>query len=247
MSLSALLNDLTAWETLFLAGRLHKPVVAILGDLDSPVGQLVEGAMRTNRMHATRVALWLLEHQRRKVAAAGAPAAFDDFAMQLVALSYAGDFRMATFGEDPNKIANIARGQHASLLEIYAPLLEQVTEGRIVVAPRPYTASSEASDGAILAGKRSHAYAPTAGGMERVAFLTALPQGLQRAMQKLSGRDPFSMASLSEDRMGALLSRAIAALNRRPTFVQAAKGILSIGPAKALCYGLSKAAKRFKL
>ncbi|PYI00419.1 mitochondrial matrix Mmp37, partial [Aspergillus sclerotiicarbonarius CBS 121057] len=83
LTTSALIHDLRTWETMYLAGRFHKPVLVLKGN------EGVEEARRRNVEGAVRVALLLL------------PGGFTEGAFYriVVGLSYAGDVRMQVGGE----------------------------------------------------------------------------------------------------------------------------------------------------
>ena len=57
ISMSALLRDLWTWDSLFMAGRLHKPVHVLADD------PLLDKAMRANSDSALAAALLLLPAQ----------------------------------------------------------------------------------------------------------------------------------------------------------------------------------------
>lgn len=107
---AALLEDLEEWRWLYLAGRLHKPVV-ILNRAD----QLIEGMMCKNRDNAVDTALKFL------------PERFDALELYaaIASLSYAGDVRMAVGAEDPTKVANIVRPNLEVFDKLYAPSIQK--------------------------------------------------------------------------------------------------------------------------
>ncbi len=82
-----LLEDLTKWTSLYIAGRLHKPVQILKGNKE------IEAAIEINRHHAIRTSLLLL------------PGSFSetDLFMAVASLSYIGDPRMIV-GENPKKV-----------------------------------------------------------------------------------------------------------------------------------------------
>ncbi|KAF7717135.1 Mitochondrial matrix Mmp37 family protein [Penicillium ucsense] len=107
VNLDTLCTDLTQWNTLYLAGRLHKPVKILR---DHPKVRL---ANQMNLLSALRVALLLL------------PERFSEFELYntIAGISYMGDLRMVLPTEDPSKVRNIVSGQMAHFRRLYAPLI----------------------------------------------------------------------------------------------------------------------------
>ena len=108
VNLDTLCRDLSEWDTLYLAGRLQKPV-KILRDHPS-----VRLANQVNLISAIRTALLLLP---------------DDFTEQdlyatIAGISYMGDPRMSLPTEDPKKVLNIVSAQLPNFRRLYAPLIE---------------------------------------------------------------------------------------------------------------------------
>ncbi|KKK26540.1 hypothetical protein ARAM_005559 [Aspergillus rambellii] len=110
VNLDTLCNDLSRWESLYLAGRLQKPVKILR---DHPKVRL---ANQMNLLSAVRVALLLL------------PAEFTEFQLYstIASLSYMGDLRMALPVEDPRKVNNIVSSQMANFRRLYAPLIDNL-------------------------------------------------------------------------------------------------------------------------
>ncbi|KAJ5291965.1 Phosphatidate cytidylyltransferase [Penicillium angulare] len=110
VNLDTLCEDLTQWNTLYLAGRLHKPVKILR---DHPKVRL---ANQMNLLSALRVALLLL------------PERFSEFELYstIAGMSYMGDLRMVLPAEDPGKVRNIVSGQMAHFRRLYAPLINNL-------------------------------------------------------------------------------------------------------------------------
>ncbi|EAU39255.1 conserved hypothetical protein [Aspergillus terreus NIH2624] len=108
VNLDTLCRDLSSWDTLYLAGRLQKPVKILR---DHPKVRL---ANQMNLLSAVRVALLLLPEQ------------FTEFQLYstIAGISYMGDLRMVLPAEDPKKVNNIVSGQMANFRRLYAPLIE---------------------------------------------------------------------------------------------------------------------------
>ena len=110
VNLDTLCRDLSEWDTLYLAGRLQKPVKILR---DNPSVRL---ANQVNLISAVRTALLLLP---------------PDFTEQqlystIAGISYMGDPRMSLPAEDPQKVLNIVQGQLPNFRRLYAPLIENL-------------------------------------------------------------------------------------------------------------------------
>ncbi|KAI1931804.1 Mitochondrial translocator assembly and maintenance protein 41 [Ophidiomyces ophidiicola] len=108
VNIDTLCKDLSEWDTLYLAGRLQKPVKILR---DHPKVRL---ANQMNLLSAVRVALLLL------------PPDFTESQLYstIAGISYRGDPRMTFGSEDPKKITNIVSGQMANFRRLYAPLID---------------------------------------------------------------------------------------------------------------------------
>ncbi|KAL7276537.1 Mitochondrial translocator assembly and maintenance protein 41 [Rhizina undulata] len=109
VNLDTLCRDLSEWDTLYLAGRLQKPVNILRDDPRVRLGNQI------NLVSAVRVALLLLpekfSEQRLYNAIAG--------------ISYMGDPRMK-FAENPHKVQNIVSNQLPNFRRLYSPLIDQL-------------------------------------------------------------------------------------------------------------------------
>eukprot|EP00887_Chlorella_sp_A99_P001272 scaffold14.g1272.t1 len=137
-SLACLQADLLHWATLYLAGRLHKPVLPLVAPPPA-----VAAAQRANLEAALRAALLLL------------PPRFGqgELLHAICGLSYSGDVRMG-LAEDSRKVHRIVAGSHAQLRELYAaPLQEAAGNWGVLqqLGPRPLQAANGG-----LAGTGAH-------------------------------------------------------------------------------------------
>jgi translocator assembly and maintenance protein 41 len=98
------LSDLWEWRTLYLAGRLHKPIVPFT-DQSSAIRE----AMIVNQRHAANTALFLLPRRFTT----------QEYLETIVGISFLGDFRMG-LAEDPQKVRRIVRGQEDALWNMYS-------------------------------------------------------------------------------------------------------------------------------
>ena len=117
-----LIRELHTWDTLYIAGRMHKPLLVLQDDED------IDVANRANRDSALRAALLfskpdttassLLEVRPRPPPPAARAPHPRRTRQRLVGLSFRGDFRMRV-GENPHKIRNIVAGQFHELAACY--------------------------------------------------------------------------------------------------------------------------------
>ena len=105
------LKDLQQWRYLYVAGRMHKPVLHMF----QPTGSILK-FIHLNYSHALHTALLCLPRNFSAI----------DLLKEIVAISYRGDLRMA-FAEDPQKIHRIVGGQYELLWNIYHPLLTDLS------------------------------------------------------------------------------------------------------------------------
>lgn len=110
VNIDTLCRDLSQWDTMYLAGRLHKPVKILR---DHP---RVRVANQVNLLSALRVALLMLPDQFTE----------HELYTTIAGLSYMGDPRMTVSAEDPNKVRNIVTGQMDYFRRLYAPLIENL-------------------------------------------------------------------------------------------------------------------------
>lgn len=102
-----LCSDLLNWNTLYLAGRMHKPLRIIKDDARVRLTQQV------NLTSAVRAALLTL------------PAEFSEKQLfeTITGISYSGDPRMVLPGENRGKVGNIVRKQGPQFRELYYRLV----------------------------------------------------------------------------------------------------------------------------
>lgn len=109
IAVNDLCNDLSHWTDLYVAGRLHKPVTALV----EPNANHIQTAIENNLKSAIRVALVLLPDEF----------SYYDFFYEIAQMSYKGDFRMV-FGENKDKVRNIVQPQLEDFVHLYQPHLE---------------------------------------------------------------------------------------------------------------------------
>lgn len=107
VNFDTLLRDLTNWDTLYLAGRLHKPCKILFEEPNIRV------ANQRNLLSAVRCSLLLL------------PPTFTEKQLYstIAGLSYQGDPRMQYGSENPKKIDNIVTNQIQNFRYLYHDLI----------------------------------------------------------------------------------------------------------------------------
>ncbi len=110
VSLDTLRTDLSEWSTMYVAGRLQKPVKILRQTAD------IQVANQINLISALRTALLLL------------PPTFTEQELYgtIAGLSYMGDPRMALPTEDPAKVQNIVGNNLPHFRRLYGPLIEDL-------------------------------------------------------------------------------------------------------------------------
>nr|POF07647.1 phosphatidate cytidylyltransferase, mitochondrial [Quercus suber] len=112
VNLDTLARDLSEWDTLYLAGRLQKPVKILRDD------PRIRLANQVNLISALRTALLML------------PEKFNERQLyeRIAGLSYLGDPRMNQYiaSENPNKVSNIVGAQLPGFRQLYVPLIHNL-------------------------------------------------------------------------------------------------------------------------
>lgn len=119
VSVERSLEDLCEWSSLYIAGRLQKPV-KFLKDADPAVKFLNQ----YNLKNAISLGLFFIKTEE-----------FTELKLYetIARISYMGDPRMLIGGENPNKAKNIVGKQYANFQTLYKPLLNYFIENRIIV------------------------------------------------------------------------------------------------------------------
>ena len=109
IGVKSLIDDLLDWETLYVSGRLHKPVAMLRkDDSHAELGQ----ALAANLNSAVHASLLQLPEQFSE----------EELFLTVAGLSYNGDLRM-TVGEDRDKVQNIVRPNVERFRRLYETVL----------------------------------------------------------------------------------------------------------------------------
>ncbi|BDD57173.1 Mitochondrial translocator assembly and maintenance protein 41 [Monascus purpureus] len=249
VNLDTLCRDLSQWDTLYLAGRLQKPV-KILRDHPS-----VRLANQINLLSAVRVALLLL------------PAEFTEFELYrtITGISYQGDLRMSFRAENPEKINNIVAAQIAHFRRLYAPLIANLPN---VTFTDPRCSHADWIDDPTANMRMSQDMDPVRRGnmvrrlpksfREKLYFQYQGRYGIPRAefnkmMEESSISDPsmarrqeggrFEQRVAGDSHLKEEVQTAISKTVRWPSTVQSIKGPLTAGLARSWRYMQEKRAK----
>lgn len=103
-------NDMLKWETMYVAGRLHKPVLSLKGVDDPSISNLLTRNLRS----AVETSLLTL------------PETFpeEELYMRIAGLSYSGDVRMI-IGEDKGKVKNIVMPNIERFRDLYTEIISK--------------------------------------------------------------------------------------------------------------------------
>lgn len=223
ISTGPLVNDLLDWETLYIAGRLHKPVEILA--LGGPKGDVVRKALKINIQSAIHTALLLLEESFSE----------KELYTTIAGISYTGDFRMIV-GENRNKVENIVSPQIHEFRKLYQPYL-----------------TSNLIQPLVNWNPASRTYIQDTSSQTIYHHLSLLPKNVQKEIflktwdgsGSLNDIDDVMMA-LSQ-RIGAdeKVRAAIKAIVKRYSWKQSIKGIFTAGIKKSIIYAKSKLVKMY--
>lgn len=249
VALDTLCQDLSQWDTLYMAGRLQKPVKILRDD------PRVRLANQMNLISALRTALLLL------------PGHFTerDLYITIAGISYMGDPRMTLPGENRNKISNIVDNQLTNFRRLYGPLLHGLPNARFVDAKGiPYWAD-ERSD---------HMIEQDTDPVKRGNIVRRLPEAFRKKLyflyqskyriphleyeklleetkdegseafrRKIGGEFEQRIAAEPSKDLHQEVSRAIKQTITRPSTIQTLKGILTAGFQRSYRYASEKIKK----
>ncbi|KAF2354189.1 Phosphatidate cytidylyltransferase mitochondrial [Trinorchestia longiramus] len=213
-----LICDLLDWDTLYVAGRLHKPVNMLLkGAADSELAK----AWQLNLNCAVRTALLLL------------PEAFSEEELYetIASLSYSGDFRMRV-GEDKNKVSNIVGAQMPEFRALYKPVLAGLNEYLVLNANNHGHALQDTSPHAKY---RHLSLLPMQ--LQRALVQECNKDGRSRDVEEVllvAAQDPDT---------GDMVLKGVRSIVARSSVTQSLKGILTAGLWKSIRYSSAKVKK----
>jgi len=220
ISLQSLIDDLLDWETLYVSGRLHKPVHILRRD-DEHSG--LNSALSTNLQSAVHTSLLLLPEQFSE----------EDLYITVAGLSYTGDFRM-TVGENRDKVHNIVRPNVQRFRSLYESVV--TNEEHLY-----WNQSSGTMEQSLSAASTYHHLNLLPKSLMFQLVNTRSADGRHRDTEQVLR----SLANDTECRN--VVQSCVSAIVRKSSISQSAKGLLTAGLTKSLRYGMSKLKKMWKL
>ncbi|EAT86156.2 hypothetical protein SNOG_06325 [Parastagonospora nodorum SN15] len=235
-----LLRDLTEWDTLYLAGRLHKPVKILFEEPNIRV------ANQRNLLSAVRCSLLLL------------PTSFTEKELYstITGLSYQGDPRMQYGSENPKKISNIVNNQLRHFRYLYHDLIMQrANQGGWKMTSWIYKLEQDMDPerrGNIVRRLpkkfRERVYFQYRGkigmsGRDYQEMLEAATDEDAKGGLKKQLGGAFDKSLAAEKDLPQMVTKAINQTVKWPSSIQSAKGILTAGPERAWRYLQEKRAK----
>lgn len=244
ISVDDLCSDLLDWETLYVSGRMHKPVALVTSDAR------VRLAQQVNLSSALRTALLLLPREFTEV----------ELYTRIASLSYTGDFRMVVpGGENSNKVRNIVLNQRYEFRRLYAGLIrsmgtmsvEETRDDRfkIVQDDSVSVRATHASRLPRCLRQKIQDYYTARPDLDPAFLALSLSQGLDKVPRTPSkiGREKilhdFWEAAIQRDDFGTVLLQMITKTVRGPAWSQSVKGVYTAGFTRTLQYVWAKVGK----
>jgi len=222
MTIEDFLRDLTSWDSMYIAGRLHKPCLIDFWSCDQEVQKAISAAVALNRKAALSAALlecsWNASSQEQ--------VPLFSVLNALVQLSFGGDVRVG-IAENPNKVSNIVRGQKVELCEVYGPIANELGAD-FCAAPdgTPLDARTVTYDCGVE-GRRS--------------LFGQLPDEFRQCAEAAAASTGRGKAPWDDPE---IVRGVLSSIVRRSSIIQSGKGVLTAGPMRSVRYLLQKVRKR---
>ena len=213
-----LINDLLDWDTLYVSGRLQKPVQTLYCHEDKEL----HCALVTNHQSAVHTSLLLLPDTFTE----------EELYCTITGLSYNGDFRM-TIGEDKNKIENIVRPNVEHFRRLYEPILKHESHLHWNVSEGTFEQSLD-----FMSQYHHLNLLPKQVQLGLVAHRNK--DGRHRDIEEV-------IRSFSHDReCREVIQTCLAGIVKQSSITQSLKGIFTAGVMKSVQYSWSKLKKMMK-
>jgi mitochondrial translocator assembly and maintenance protein 41 len=234
-----LVEDLTDWTYLYLAGRMHKPTVTIVDRQDEmsyvdnkyPIWSIQKQQDHCNLPAALSASLLLLQ-QGVESTDSVYPTLIDDSNLYttIASLSYTGDPRMATGAEDPDKISKLVNspGQMQRFAQLYRNALVDL-EQKGVLSMTAATTSARMQISWDSTNPSAHKL-----------LWERLPRPLQQTLLFQHGNDDNKYHHLAASRT---LASALSAIVAPAARYQSMKGLATAGLWRSWAYLARKLSK----
>ncbi|KAI7862574.1 mitochondrial matrix Mmp37-domain-containing protein [Spinellus fusiger] len=218
VSIDTLCSDLIDWDTLYLAGRMHKPVKILRDD------PRVRLANQVNLTEAVRVALLTM------------PEKFSDQALfeRIAGISYVGDFRMI-IGENPNKVQNIVHAQMEAFHRLYRGLLDDLPNLTVLGNDQYQQNQNPRFRGLMVQKLPKTLY-------EKVLYLHRHETSQSNAILAHDKIELYQQIAASPN-IGSYIDRALRDTISHTAITQSLKGIATAGPLRTSRYMKEKLSK----
>nr|XP_020461654.1 phosphatidate cytidylyltransferase, mitochondrial isoform X2 [Monopterus albus] len=218
ISTESLIDDLMHWKTMYIAGRLHKPVKMLV---QSENGKL-QSALVANLKSAVMASFLMLPESFTE----------DELFLQIAGLSYAGDFRML-FGEEKSKVANIVKDNIQHFRTLYSNILQDCPQ--VVYKPQQgkleVDKSPEGQFIQLMALPRTL--------QQRITRLVD-PPGKNRDVEEI-------LLQVAQDPdCGTVIQQGVSSIVKSSSITQSVKGIATAGLWKTILYSSKKLMKVWK-
>jgi len=217
ISTQNLKNDLYNWETLYIAGRMQKPVLTLVENAE------IEKAKHSNLKNALKMAILSLPYHQTEINE-------KDLFLIIAGFSYQGDFRMK-FGENPNKVKNIVDKQIKEFHQLYTKIMLEDEDIKLVIQPLDNNKWKINSAERILLLK------------DLPSNLTT--QLLSVYSQQISAITDVKEISTDQD-LANVINGSIGNIIKGPALSQSIKGIVTAGIFKSTIYSMEKIRKSIK-
>lgn len=221
VSIDTLCHDLLNWETMYVSGRLHKPVKILIDDPRTRLSNQV------NLFNATRVALLSLPKQFTS----------EELFTKIAGLSYLGDFRMS-IGENPHKVQNIVKAQLSQFHRLYDPLLANLNN--VTTLREGFL---EQDDSPLVRSRTFQKLPPKLKEGVLYRYHSALSKaGVEIVKEETEkGQEIQSVASAPD--LDKYIAKTVHSIVQIPALTQSIKGIATAGLSKTGHYGMQKLGK----
>ena len=250
-----IVNDLTGWESLYIAGRMQKPTLSI----SSPSDELLE-AQQTNLDAAVAAALLLSPISSSSLATTttttkGKPCgdegqkstqqnnilalSWPTFFQTVASISYSGDFRMKVGGEDPRKLRKLVEGpgQLSRFCNLYQPSVERLTQSGVISSS---AAVVDHNDSNRPIGQIEWDYNDES---SRKHLLSQLPHSVQKEVQLRIHHPSSSPTTSGGEGVAIALAQTLAGIVGPAARNQSFKGLFTLGMRKSIRYAKAKLSK----